>query len=55
MVAVKELGGAALGGTNEWNKGLHKGSDERRCERGLYIGSGRGSGGGRGGTSADGY
>jgi hypothetical protein len=31
------------------------GGDERRCERGLYIGSGRGSGGSRGGSSTGGY
>jgi hypothetical protein len=36
-------------------KGSTMGGDERRCERGLYIGSGRGSGGGRGGSSVGGY
>jgi hypothetical protein len=35
-------------------KGSTMGSDERRCERGLYIGSGRGIGGGRGGNGGRG-
>jgi hypothetical protein len=47
----EELRGAALGGMNVWNKGQHKGW----CERGLYIGSGRGSGGDRGGSLTGSY
>jgi hypothetical protein len=57
------LDGGGVKSSEEWHRearrsgtqGSTRDGDERRCERGLYIGSGRGSGGGRGGSSASGY